>query len=121
MRIPSVSLIAKDQLPVAVSNRAMVRNANHASADAATASNCAGVPLIDSMANRYWWTEDQRERDPEAFQEWMLPQATVLVGSHSTLWRWLSTRFRARWAGVLVGSSSSSPSSTHPSAHETSF
>ncbi|MCM2253468.1 MAG: hydroxymethylpyrimidine/phosphomethylpyrimidine kinase, partial [Ramlibacter sp.] len=36
-----------------------------------------------------WWDEGQIDLYLDAFRELMLPQTTVLVGNHSTLWRWL--------------------------------
>jgi hydroxymethylpyrimidine/phosphomethylpyrimidine kinase len=36
-----------------------------------------------------WWDEGPTDLYEDAFRELMLPQTTVLVGNHSTLWRWL--------------------------------
>ena len=41
------------------------------------------------MPNLSWWEEDRIEAYLDAFRELILPQTTVLVGNHSTLWRWL--------------------------------
>ena len=41
------------------------------------------------MPNLSWWDEDEIDSYLDAFRELMLPQTTVLVGNHSTLWRWL--------------------------------
>jgi len=41
------------------------------------------------MPNLSWWDEEQADAYQDAFLELMLPQTTVLVGNHSTLWRWL--------------------------------
>jgi hydroxymethylpyrimidine/phosphomethylpyrimidine kinase len=41
------------------------------------------------MPNLSWWDEGQIDLYLDAFRELMLPQTTVLVGNHSTLWRWL--------------------------------
>jgi hydroxymethylpyrimidine/phosphomethylpyrimidine kinase len=49
----------------------------------------AEVPVIAYMPNLAWWDEAQIDLYLDAFRELMLPQTTVLVGNHSTLWRWL--------------------------------
>jgi len=41
------------------------------------------------MPNLSWWNEADIEAYHDAFRELLLPQTTVLVGNHSTLWRWL--------------------------------
>lgn len=56
---------------------------------AAIAADYADVPLIAYMPSLAWWDESQADLYLDAFRELMLPQTTVLVGSHSTLWRWL--------------------------------
>ncbi|KAF1049778.1 bifunctional hydroxymethylpyrimidine kinase/phosphomethylpyrimidine kinase [Xylophilus sp.] len=53
------------------------------------ASDYADVPLVAYMPDLSWWGEDQLDQYLDAFRELMLPQTTVLVGNHSTLWRWL--------------------------------
>lgn len=53
------------------------------------ASDYADVPLIAFMPNLSWWDESQLDSYLDAFRELLLPQTTVLVGNHSTLWRWL--------------------------------
>jgi hydroxymethylpyrimidine/phosphomethylpyrimidine kinase len=53
------------------------------------ASDYADVPLIAYMPNLAWWDEDKIDDYLDAFRELMLPQTTILVGNHSTLWRWL--------------------------------
>ena len=53
------------------------------------AADYADVPLIAYMPNLSWWDEGQIDLYLDAFRELMLPQTTVLVGNHSTLWRWL--------------------------------
>ncbi len=59
------------------------------SAIAEIASDYADVPLIAYMPNLSWWEESQIDSYLDAFRELMLPQTTVLVGNHSSLWRWL--------------------------------
>jgi hydroxymethylpyrimidine/phosphomethylpyrimidine kinase len=41
------------------------------------------------MPNLSWWNEVKIDLYQDAFKELVLPQTTVLVGNHSTLWRWL--------------------------------
>lgn len=59
------------------------------SAIAEIASDYADVPLIAYMPNLAWWEEGKIDSYLDAFRELMLPQTTVLVGNHSSLWRWL--------------------------------
>jgi hydroxymethylpyrimidine/phosphomethylpyrimidine kinase len=47
------------------------------------------VPVIAYMPNLSWWDEAQIDEYLDAFRELLLPQTSVLVGNHSTLWRWL--------------------------------
>jgi hydroxymethylpyrimidine/phosphomethylpyrimidine kinase len=47
------------------------------------------------MPNLSWWEDTQIDAYLDAFRELVLPQTTVLVGNHSTLWRWLLPD----WAG----------------------
>ncbi len=56
---------------------------------AETASDYPDVPLVAYMPNLSWWDENQIEPYHDAFRDLLLPQTTVLVGNHSTLWRWL--------------------------------
>jgi hydroxymethylpyrimidine/phosphomethylpyrimidine kinase len=53
------------------------------------ASDYADVPLVAFMPNLSWWDDAQADSYLDAFRELLLPQTTVLVGNHSTLWRWL--------------------------------
>jgi hydroxymethylpyrimidine/phosphomethylpyrimidine kinase len=59
------------------------------SAIAAVAADYADVPVIAYMPNLSWWDESEIDLYLDAFRELLLPQTTVLVGNHSTLWRWL--------------------------------
>ncbi|MEJ8847233.1 bifunctional hydroxymethylpyrimidine kinase/phosphomethylpyrimidine kinase [Variovorax rhizosphaerae] len=56
---------------------------------AETASDYPDLPLVAYMPNLSWWEENQIEPYHDAFRDLLLPQTTVLVGNHSTLWRWL--------------------------------
>ena len=66
-----------------------VGSAETLSAIAEIASDYADVPLVAYMPNLSWWNEVQIDLYLDAFRELVLPQTTVLVGNHSTLWRWL--------------------------------
>ncbi|CAM3396650.1 Hydroxymethylpyrimidine/phosphomethylpyrimidine kinase [Paracidovorax anthurii] len=59
------------------------------SAIASIASDYDDVPVIAYMPNLSWWRDDLIDQYLDAFQELLLPQTSVLVGNHSTLWRWL--------------------------------
>jgi hydroxymethylpyrimidine/phosphomethylpyrimidine kinase len=62
---------------------------------AETATDYPDVPVVAYMPNLSWWEDTQIEAYLDAFRELVLPQTTVLVGNHSTLWRWLLPD----WAG----------------------
>jgi len=47
------------------------------------------LPLVAYMPDLSWWSEDEIDAYHDAFRELLLPQTTVLVGNHGTLWRWL--------------------------------
>ncbi len=66
-----------------------VGSAENLSAIAEIASDYASVPLVAYMPDLSWWSEVQIDLYLDAFRELVLPQTTVLVGNHSTLWRWL--------------------------------
>jgi len=59
------------------------------SAIAEIATDYSDVPLIAYMPSLNWWEEAEIDLYQDAFRELLLPQTTVLVGNHSTLWRWL--------------------------------
>jgi hydroxymethylpyrimidine/phosphomethylpyrimidine kinase len=59
------------------------------SAIAEIATDYSDIPLIAYMPNLSWWQEGLIDSYLDAFSELLLPQTTVLVGNHSTLWRWL--------------------------------
>ena len=56
---------------------------------AETATDYPDVPVVSYMPNLSWWEENLIDPYLDAFRELVLPQTTVLVGNHSTLWRWL--------------------------------
>jgi len=53
------------------------------------AADYADIPVIAYMPNLSWWDDGLADQYQDAFRELMLPQTTVLVGNHGTLWRWL--------------------------------
>ncbi|QHI98281.1 hydroxymethylpyrimidine/phosphomethylpyrimidine kinase [Xylophilus rhododendri] len=59
------------------------------SAIAEIAADYDGLPLIAYMPDLSWWSEDEIDAYHDAFRELLLPQTTVLIGNHGTLWRWL--------------------------------
>jgi hydroxymethylpyrimidine/phosphomethylpyrimidine kinase len=53
------------------------------------ASDYPEVPLVAYMPDLSWWSVEQIEAYHEAFEDMVLPQTGILIGSYSTLWRWL--------------------------------
>jgi len=56
---------------------------------AETVTDYPEVPVVAYMPNLSWWQDSEIEAYLDAFRDLLLPQSTVLVGNHSTLWRWL--------------------------------
>lgn len=52
-------------------------------------SDYADVPVVAYMPHLAWWHDEAIESYLDAFRDLLLPQTAVLVGNHSTLWRWL--------------------------------
>ena len=86
---------ALEDMPVSAIKVGFVGSPENISAIAEIASDYADVPLIAYMPNLSWWEEEAIDSYLDAFRELMLPQTTVLVGNHSSLWRWLLPD----WAG----------------------
>ena len=80
---------ALEDMPVAAIKVGFVGSTENVSTIAEIASDYADVPLVAYMPNLSWWDDSELDSYLDAFRELMLPQATVLVGNHSTLWRWL--------------------------------
>jgi len=78
-----------EDVPVQVIKVGFVGSPENLSAIAEIATDYADVPLVAYMPNLSWWNEVQIDLYLDAFRELVLPQTTVLVGNHSTLWRWL--------------------------------
>ena len=86
---------ALEDMPVSAIKVGFVGSPEIVSAIAEIASDYAEVPLIAYMPNLSWWNEEAIDNYLDAFRELLLPQTTVLVGNHSSLWRWLLPD----WAG----------------------
>ncbi|MDP1565321.1 MAG: bifunctional hydroxymethylpyrimidine kinase/phosphomethylpyrimidine kinase [Polaromonas sp.] len=86
---------ALEDMPVSAIKVGFVGSPENISAIAEIASDYADVPLIAYMPNLSWWDEEAIDNYLDAFRELLLPQTTVLVGNHSSLWRWLLPD----WAG----------------------
>jgi hydroxymethylpyrimidine/phosphomethylpyrimidine kinase len=80
---------ALEDMPVSAIKVGFVGNPENISAIAEIASDYADVPLVAYMPNLSWWEEEAIDNYLDAFRELLLPQTTVLVGNHSSLWRWL--------------------------------
>jgi hydroxymethylpyrimidine/phosphomethylpyrimidine kinase len=78
-----------EDVPVQVIKVGFAGSPENLSAVAGIAADYADVPLIAYMPDLSWWDEVQIDLYLDAFKELILPQTTVLVGNHSTLWRWL--------------------------------
>ncbi|AMM25294.1 bifunctional hydroxymethylpyrimidine kinase/phosphomethylpyrimidine kinase [Variovorax sp. PAMC 28711] len=78
-----------EDVPVQVIKVGFVGSPETLSTVAETATDYPDVPVVAYMPNLSWWDENQIEAYLDAFRELVLPQTTVLVGNHSTLWRWL--------------------------------
>jgi hydroxymethylpyrimidine/phosphomethylpyrimidine kinase len=78
-----------EDAPVQVFKVGFVGSPEAISTIAEIAADYSEVPLIAYMPDLSWWDEGQIDLYLDAFRELMLPQTTVLVGNHSTLWRWL--------------------------------
>lgn len=80
---------ALEDMPVSAIKVGFVGSPENISTIAEIASDYADIPLIAYMPSLAWWEESEIDSYLDAFRELMLPQTTVLVGNHSTLWRWL--------------------------------
>ena len=78
-----------EDLPVQAIKVGFVGSPENISAIAEITTDYDEVPVIAYMPNLSWWQDDLIDQYLDAFRELLLPQTSVLVGSHSTLWRWL--------------------------------
>lgn len=58
-------------------------------------SDYPDVPVVAYLADLSWWDELSMDSYLDAMADLLLPQATVLVGNHSTLARWLLPEWEA--------------------------
>ena len=80
---------ALEDMPIGAIKVGFVGSPENISTIAEIASDYADIPLIAYMPNLSWWDESKIDSYLDAFRELMLPQTTVLMGNHSSLWRWL--------------------------------
>ena len=80
---------ALEDMPVSAIKVGFVGSPENISAIAEIASDYADVPLVAYMPSLSWWEESKIDSYLDAFRELLLPQTTLLVGNHSSLWRWL--------------------------------
>jgi hydroxymethylpyrimidine/phosphomethylpyrimidine kinase len=78
-----------EDVPVQVIKVGFVGSPEAVSTIAEIAADYPDVPVVSYMPALAWWDEGAADLYEDAFRELMLPQTTVLVGNHSTLWRWL--------------------------------
>ena len=81
--------MALEDMPAGAIKVGFLGSPENISTIAEIASDYADVPLIAYMPDLSWWEEAEIEIYLDAFRELILPQATVLIGNHSSLWRWL--------------------------------
>ena len=80
---------ALEDMSVSAIKVGFVGSPENISVVAEIAADYAEVPLVAYMPSLAWWDEDKIDDYLDAFKELLLPQTVVLVGNHSTLWRWL--------------------------------
>ncbi|MFZ3142113.1 bifunctional hydroxymethylpyrimidine kinase/phosphomethylpyrimidine kinase [Polaromonas sp.] len=80
---------ALEDMPVSAIKVGFVGSPENISTIAEIASDYADVPLVAYMPSLSWWDESEIDSYLDAFRELLLPQVTLLIGNHSTLWRWL--------------------------------
>ena len=78
-----------EDVPVQVIKIGFAGSPEALSTIAEIAADYPDVPVISYMPPLGWWDEGPTDLYEDAFRELVLPQTTVLVGNHSTLWRWL--------------------------------
>jgi hydroxymethylpyrimidine/phosphomethylpyrimidine kinase len=78
-----------EDVPVQVIKVGFAGSPESLAAIAEIAADYPDVPLVAYMPALSWWDEGPTDLYEDAFKELLLPQTTVLVGNHSTLWRWL--------------------------------
>lgn len=78
-----------EDIPVSAIKVGFVGSPGNLAAIAEIASDYPDIPIVCYMPDLSWWEEDPLDQYMDALKELVLPQTSVLVGSHSTLWRWL--------------------------------
>ena len=78
-----------EDLPVQAIKVGFVGGPENISTIAEITTDYDEVPVIAYMPNLSWWRDELIDEYLDAFRELLLPQTSVLVGNHSTLWRWL--------------------------------
>ena len=81
--------VALEDMAIGAIKVGFVGGPENISTIAEIAADYAQVPLVAYMPDLSWWDADKIDDYLDAFRELMLPQTTVLVGNHSSLWRWL--------------------------------
>ena len=90
---------ALEDMPISAIKVGFVGSPENISAIAEIASDYAEIPLIAYMPSLSWWEESEIDSYFDAFRELLLPQATLLIGNHSTLWQGRIRSGRAVHAG----------------------
>ena len=80
---------ALEDISVGAIKVGFVGNPENISVIAEIAADYAKIPLVAYMPNLSWWNVSNIDDYLDAFRELLLPQTTVLIGNHSSLWRWL--------------------------------
>lgn len=78
-----------EDLPVRAIKVGFVGSPAVLSTIAEIATDYPDIPIISYMPDLSWWDESQQDQYLDAFQELLMPQTSVLIGNHATLWRWL--------------------------------
>lgn len=86
---------ALEDLSVQAIKVGFVGSPENIAAIAAISADYDELPLIAYMPGLSWWRNDLIDEYLDAFRKLLLPQTSLLVGSHSTLSRWLLPD----WAG----------------------
>ncbi len=80
---------AMEDMPIGAIKVGFVGSPENISVVAEIAADYAEIPLIAYMPSLAWWDAEKIDNYLDAFKELLLPQTTILVGNHSSLWRWL--------------------------------
>ena len=78
-----------EDIPIQVFKVGFVGTPENLGAIAELTSDYADIPVLAYLPDLSWWQDDQIDQYLDACSELLLPQTTLLVGSHGTLARWL--------------------------------